>query len=187
MEELETFIKQTIKIEAETLQQIVNKFENRELKKGKHFLKHGQVCNHYVFVVKGILRIYTVNNGQEINSWVAMENEFFTDLSSMNTQKPTIFYFQALENTQLAIIDGKTMAVLYQTFPQWQEFGRKMWEQKFIKMLDGILSFQRFSSKERYDYLIENTGLLHRVPLKILSSYIGITSTSLSRLRKKNL
>lgn len=184
MKELAEFIKKTVKIDQQSLEKILSCFECRELKKGRCFLKPGQVCNHYLYIKKGLLRIYMLNGEQKITSWISLENEFFTDLQSMLSQTPTRFYFEALENTEIEIIDRKAMDKLFSEFPHWQEFGRKMWEQKFITMLNGILSFQSHSSKDRYNFLLQNTGLLKRVPLKILSSYIGITSTSISRLRK---
>ena len=184
MNELSEYITKIVKIDPSSLDKVLSSFQHRELKKGKCFLRTGQICNHYIFVKKGILRIYLLNGEQEITSWISLENEFFTDLQSMLSQTPTRFYFQALEDTEIEIIDRKAMDKLFSELPQWQEFGRKVWEQKFITMLNGTLSFQSHSSKDRYNFLLQNTGLLKRVPLKILSSYIGITTTSISRLRK---
>ena len=76
------------------------------------------------------------------------------------------------------------MENLYKQFPLWQEFGRQVWEKTFLKLLEGIISFQTMTAEERYLSAMQESELLKRVPLKYLASYLGMTPTSLSRLRK---
>jgi hypothetical protein len=47
------------------------------------------------------------------------------------------------------------------------------------------VSFQTETAKQRYDKAIKNSVLIERVPLKYLSSFLGVTPSSLSRLRKQ--
>jgi hypothetical protein len=76
------------------------------------------------------------------------------------------------------------MEQLYGQFPQWQQLGRQVWETAFLKVIDGIINFQTLTAEERYLRTLQQVGLRQRISLKDLSSYLGITSTSLSRLRK---
>ena len=76
------------------------------------------------------------------------------------------------------------MELLYKQFPAWQQFGRQIWENAFLKVINGILSYQTMTAEERYLHMMKQSALLQRVPLKQLASYLGITQTSLSRLRK---
>lgn len=114
-----------------------------------------------------------------------MENEFFTDLSSLKNKNPSKFNFQAIEDTILLTIKADKMEQLYKQFPKWQQFGRQIWETNFMNLVEGIISFQTLTAEERYLALMKDSEFLQRVPLKHLASFLGITQTSLSRLRKK--
>ena len=82
------------------------------------------------------------------------------------------------------VIDKSQMEVLYKQFPLWQQFGRQVWENAFLKVIHAILGYQTMTAEERYLAMMKQSDLLQKVPLKQLASYLGITQTSLSRLRK---
>jgi CRP-like cAMP-binding protein len=88
MTELASFIQSQIRIAEEDLHQIVAKFSLREVKKGRHLLKQGQIASEYLFIRKGGLRIYSSLHEQEFTGWIAFEGEFFGELHSLKSQKP---------------------------------------------------------------------------------------------------
>jgi hypothetical protein len=56
----------------------------------------------------------------------------------------------------------------------------------FISMQERLFSIQFHSAKQRYEELLENNpGILQRVPLGHIASYLGITQVTLSRIRSK--
>ncbi len=174
-----------ILIDEADLETIVSNFKEVKIVKDKFALKQGNIATHFFFVKSGGLRVYFDHNDQQITSWIALENEFFTDLSSQKAQVPSKFNMQAIEDTILVTIHSDKMEQLYQQFPIWQAFGRLIWEANYRNLLEGVISFQTLSAEERYLSAMTETTLLQRVPLKYLASYLGITQTSLSRLRKK--
>ena len=76
------------------------------------------------------------------------------------------------------------MEELYLQFSVWQEFGRRIWETNFLKLIEGLTSFQTMSAEERYLKAMQESNLIQRVSQKHLASFLGITPTSLSRLEK---
>lgn len=82
------------------------------------------------------------------------------------------------------MISKNEMEELYLRYPEWQRFGRELWEDAFLKVVNGILSYQLLSAEERYKNMMEGSDLLQRVALKDLSTYLGVTPNSLSRIRK---
>ena len=84
----------------------------------------------------------------------------------------------------MLVISAEKMEELYSRFPEWQQFGRLVWEDAIVGMIQGIMRFQSLSAEERYLYEVQS-DFLKRLPLKQLASYLGMTPTSLSRLRKK--
>ncbi len=185
MAELTDFIQSQVAIADEDLRQIVSGFESRLLKKNKHLLRQGQVASEYVFIRRGGLRIYAPLDGREVTGWIALEGEFFGELSSLKTQEPTRFGIQAMEDTEIQCIHHLAMEKLYKAYPAWQEFGRKVWETAFRRVVEGILAHQTLTAEERYAQLLTRSDLVQRVPLKHLASFLGVTPTSLSRLRGK--
>jgi CRP-like cAMP-binding protein len=184
MKELEHFIKSQINITDGDLRIILSKFHERIIGKDRFLIKKGQVVNSYYFIESGGLRIYLDKGDNQITGWLAFQNDFFTELRSLKSGKPSQFNIQAIENTTLQSIEKSQMELLYSQFPTWQQFGRQIWEDAFLKVIQGILNFQTMTAEERYIAMMKQSNLLQRVPLKQLASYLGVTQTSLSRLRK---
>jgi CRP-like cAMP-binding protein len=185
MAELSDFIQSQVAIAEEDLQQVVSHFELRSVKKNKHLLRQGQVASEYIFIRTGGVRIYAAAGGREVTGWIALEGEFFAELGSLKTQQPTRFNIQAMEDTQIQCINHLAMEKLYKACPAWQEFGRKVWETAFTRVVEGIIAHQTLTAEERYTQLLTRSDLVQRVPLKHLASFLGVTPTSLSRLRGK--
>ena len=184
MTELSDFIKSQINIADDALQTILSRFTELTIDKEKHLVRKGQFVTSYYFIKSGGLRIYLDKDDKQITGWLAFENDFFTELSSLKSGQPTLFNIQAIENTTLLMIDKTEMELLYSQFPLWQQFGRQIWEDAFLKVIAGILSYQTMTAEERYTNMMKQSNLLQRVPLNKLASYLGVTQTSLSRLRK---
>ena len=184
MDKLKNHIKSQIQIDDADLEIIISNFKELKIKKDRFALKQGQLVNNYYFVKSGGLRIYFDHNDKQITSWIALENEFFTDLASIKNKSLSKFNFQAIEETVLLTIKADKMEQLYKQFPSWQEFGRKIWENNFLKLVEGVIGFQSFTAEERYLSTMQESEFLQRVPLKHLASFLGVTPSSLSRLRK---
>ncbi len=184
MEEFITFIKTIIGIDDLDLQLVLSKCTERQIPKGKLILKKGQIANQYFFIVAGGVRFFYEANDQENTTWVVFKNEFFTEISSLNPQKPSRFNIEAIEDTELVVIDKKDMDFLYGHIAVWEAFGRKIWEAMSVRMIDQILNFQTLSAEERYLEFMNNSEFMQKVPVKQLAAVLGITPNALSRIRK---
>jgi CRP-like cAMP-binding protein len=184
VEEFITFIKTIVGIDEIDLKLILSKCRERKVAKGKFILKRGQIATQYFFIVSGGVRFFYGDHGDETTTWVVFKNEFFTEISSLNPQKPSRFNLEAIEETELIVIDKKDMDFLYGHIAVWQEFGRKTWEAMSVRMIDQILNFQTLSAEERYIQFMNNPELMQKVPIKQLAKVLGITPNALSRIRK---
>ena len=184
MEKLGEFIKSKIAIDSSGLATILSYFKIRHVKKGQLILKRGQIASQYYFINSGALRFFFGEFEEQLTAWLVFENEFFTEISSLNPQRPTRFNIEAIKDSELIYIDMGDMEKLYKQFPAWQEFGRITWEAMAVRMIDQILNFQTLSAEERYINLITNSKVSRTVPVKQIASYLGITPNALSRIRK---
>lgn len=185
MKEFATFIKSHVDLGQHDLETIQSSFRERLVAKNKFILKQGQIAANYFYIVSGGFRIFYQHDNKQMTAWIALEGTFFTDLSSMKNQAPSRFNVQAIEDSTILMIPKEKMDRLYSKLPQWQEFGRKVWEDAFLNVVEGAIRFQTMTAEERYLSEMKNSEFLQRIPLKELASFLGITPTSLSRLRKK--
>ena len=184
MEEFKLFIRTIICIDDLDLDLVLSRCRERQVPKGKMILRRGQIATHYFFIVSGGLRFFYERSDEENTTWVIFKDEFFTEISSLNPQKPSRFNIEAIEDTKLIVIDKKDMDFLYGHIAVWQEFGRKIWEAMSVRMIDQILNFQTLSAEERYVQFMSSPELIQKVPVKQVASVLGITPNALSRIRR---
>lgn len=184
MEEFINFLKARIWIDDMDLQLVLSRCSERHVPKGKLILRKGQIANQYFFIVSGGVRFFYHLNDEEKTTWVSFKHEFFTEISSLNPQKPSRFNIDTIEDTRLVVIDKKDMDFLYAHVSVWEEFGRKIWEETSVRMIDQIIGFQTLSAEQRYMDFLNNPEFLQKIPVKQLAAILGITPNALSRIRK---
>lgn len=184
MEQFSKFIKSIVSIDDMDLQLVFSKCREKAVVKGKFILKKGQIANQYFFIKSGGVRFFYGEYEQENTSWIVFSNEFFTEISSLNPQKPSRFNIEAVEDSVLIVIDKSDMDFLYRHVPAWQELGRKVWEKMSARMIEQIVSFQTLSAEDRYLEFMNTPELIQKVPVRHLASFLGITPNALSRIRR---
>jgi CRP-like cAMP-binding protein len=184
MNELKTLFKKYIPL-ADT-KNLVNAFDMvQKLKKKDFLLKPNQNCSFLAFVKKGTFRVFFYdNNGIEITVWFSFEGMMVGDLLAFYKESTSIFYIQAVDDCEICIITKTKLEKLYLSNPEYLQFGRKYAEYVSMNVMERMLSFQTQSAEERYLELLANPNYMQKIPLKYLASYLGITDTSLSRIRK---
>ena len=74
---------------------------------------------------------------------------------------------------------------LFHSLPEFREFGRAMLVKGFIAFKLRTLSMINKTAEERYAILLQsNPEIFQHASLKHIASYLGVTDTSLSRIRK---
>lgn len=184
MEEFKKFIKAIVGIDDIDMQLILSKCRERKVAKGKFILRKGQIATQYFYIISGGIRFFYGDYKHENTTWVVFKDEFFTEISSLHPQRPSRFNIEAIEDSELLVIDKSDMDFLYSHIAAWQEFGRKIWEQMAVRMVDQIVSFQTLSAEDRYMEFMNTPELIQKVPVKHLASFLGITPNALSRIRR---
>jgi len=185
MEKLISFIRNKVELPDEQLNSICSKFKHQVIPKNRFVIQKGQIVSHYYFIESGGFIIYAKEHGVQHTRYFAFENEFIADIARIKTHERSQEYIQTLEETSLYLISHEDMEALYVQYPVWQTFGRLVWEESFCNVLKSIHQFQTLTAKERYLELVKRSNLINRVPLKDLSLFLGITPSSLSRIRKE--
>lgn len=75
---------------------------------------------------------------------------------------------------------------MFHSVPEFREFGRAILVKEFVTYKQRTLSMINKSAEERYAQLIQtNKDIFQYAQLKHIASYLGITDTSLSRVRRE--
>ena len=105
---------------------------------------------------------------------------------SFITQTPSNVAIQALEDVTLVLIKHEDLNTLYSKSTFWEKVGRVVAEREYIELQQSSWRNGPLPAKEKYLTLLkENPGVVNRVPLHYIASYIGVTPETLSRIRKK--
>lgn len=158
----------------------------KKLKKGEHLLTEGEYCNFGLFVQKGCIRHYYLNDGVEATGNFFFENGWYADFESFLYGKPSKLNIEALEDCELYLAYKDDFDKLVHQYPVFNNFLREMME-RTIKGLTGKgMSMTLLNPEERYLALIKyRPKVVERVSLKYIASYLGVKPESLSRIRSR--
>ena len=156
------------------------------LKKGEHFVERDKTCRLFAFVADGIMRAYILIEGNENTTCLCSENAFATSTLSFITQMPSSISIQALDSVCLVTLTHAHLSELYSKSSFWETVGRVIAEREFVALQQSGWRNSPIPAKDKYLTLLkENPGIINRIPLHYIASYIGIAPETLSRIRKK--
>lgn len=179
------FIKNYVSLPAENLADIAGRFRSRSLNKNDFLLREGETCRDLVFVQSGCLRLYYIKDDIEISVWFAFEGSSAIEIYSFISEKPSEYFLQAIEDTEILFLPKTILNKLYQEYPGMQEMMRNFWEDVILNLIERFTALQKDSAEKRYLDLLNKPGYLETIPQKYLASFIGVTPTSFSRIRKQ--
>ena len=182
---LKKFISRFVTFSDDELEEVASKFKRKLVKKNEHVLRQGDTCKDFVFVDKGCLRLYYVKDGIEVSVWFAFQPSSAIDVYSFISEKPSDYFLQAIEDSEVLFLPKTELKKMYQSHPKMQEMMRNYWEAVLLDLISRFTALETDSAEKRYLDLINNTDYLATIPQKYLASFIGVTPTSLSRIRKK--
>lgn len=157
----------------------------QKLEKNTCFIDEGAVANYIAYVRSGYLRVHFNKEGDEITRDISSVNSFVTALTSFITKKPSFEIVSTITDCELLLISREDLNYLYQHYNKWQMIGRRVVEEMFVRSQQRIYSLLTKTAEERYMKLFKDKpDMLQNVPLQYIASYLGITSQSLSRLRR---
>jgi CRP/FNR family transcriptional regulator len=182
-------IRRFVNISDDEADMICAKLILKTIKKKEFLLVPGKVCKANYFVSTGLLRLYFINKKElEQITHFGLEGWWVTDFDSFDTQKPSRFYIQALEDTEVMVWTTDIQAELTQAIPQLETYFRKILQRAYAASQRRIEFMHNNSDEERYrNFSTWFPGFVQRVPQYMLASYLGFTPQFLSKIRAKKL
>jgi CRP-like cAMP-binding protein len=188
LEQIKTYIDQIATISKLDWDFFKSKLQRRVIPKKTIFLKINEIENHISFIESGVVRLFLPkeNPEKETTFGFSFKNQFVSAYDSFLTQKPSLYQLQALTEISILSISYKDLQEVYQTTQIGNLIGRLTAERLFLIKSKREQNLLNLTAEERYLNLFkERPELIKVIPLKYISSYIGVTAQALSRIRKR--
>lgn len=157
------------------------------LEKGEFFLKENQIANEYLIMESGLIRSFVHDfDNKDITTNFFTTNDIVIEVSSLFQRIPSQENIQALTDCVCWKIDFEDFQKLFHTLEGFSEWGRAWMSQSLFEFKRRSVSMITSSATDRYNDLLKNNAdVLKYAPLKHIATYLGITDSSLSRIRKE--
>lgn len=179
-------IKRSLSVPDMTAQKIALHFERFRLTKNDFLLKAGHVCDEYLFLENGLIRAYTYNSkGMEVTTNFYGQDSIAMDIASYITRNPSKENLQAITDC----VGWKSHYHIFQTLtqhiPELHDLYKATLTNELIDMKEHARKMANLTAEEKYEYLLNSKQeIIRNASIKHISSYLGITDTSLSRIRR---
>lgn len=171
----------------EELEEIFQAHEKVVFQKGDFILEEGKIANEYYILEKGLVRSFVNDfNGNDVTTHFFVENEIIIEVSSLFQRIPTLENIACITDCECWRFNFETFQELYFKIPNLSEWGRAWMSQQLFAYKQRSVEIFTLSATKRYLNLLEQKPqVVQFTPLKQIASYLGVTDTSLSRIRKE--
>ena len=170
----------------EDLETILSLYQRIEFAKNDFMISEGTTANFYYFMESGYARSYVLDlEGNDIST------KFFSSTDIVIDWHSYFLKTKCRENIQ-AITPCIAWKISFENFMKlfnieaFREIGRTRLVNNYFELKNHSVSVIADPAKERYLNLLKTKpNIIQNVPLKQIATYLGITDTSLSRIRKE--
>ncbi len=156
------------------------------LRAGEFVQRGGEVARHAAFVASGCLRSYVIDaKGKEHIVQFAPETWWLADATSLSTQVPSQYFYDAIEDSEVLLIEPAGQDRLVAEVPGYAAAFRKGLQRHAAAKDQRIVLSLSATAEERYlNFLATYPTIATRVPQFMLASYLGVSPETVSRVRK---
>ena len=167
--------------------QIKNYLTPKKLRKKQYLLQEGDVCKTIAFIEKGALKAYSVDdNGNEHIIQFGLEGWTISDLYSFLTGEPSTYNIDAIEDSELVLINKSAHEELLLKVPKYETYTRLNITGAYLAMQKRLTSIIGSPVEERYaNFTALYPNIVQRVPQHMIASYMGLSPETLSRIRRR--
>jgi CRP-like cAMP-binding protein len=186
MERFIEFILQFGNLNKQQIDLVSSKATILAIGKDGFYWEAGKTVKLIGFLTEGVLRVYYYSNtGEEHTRYFIDENHLILDGPSFEGTYEPSEYSQAITECKLIVFSKKDWNEISETIVGWDTIIQKISARQHNEKLKRRSELVSQDATTRYLEFIEKfPSLTNRVPLSYIASYLGITQSSLSRIRK---
>jgi CRP-like cAMP-binding protein len=180
-------IEKVSKISDDDFEKFVALFKPFTVKRNEYFYRAGDIPRYSPFIVKGCMRKYFINEeGEEQIVFFAEEGWFACEIQCMRTGTKTEMYLQALEDCEILGITIENADWGLNNIPAYKRWFDVTYPLTHSRIIQEATRLKNDTPESMYLRLLKNRpSLILRVPQHYIASYLGITTETISRIKKK--
>jgi CRP-like cAMP-binding protein len=157
-----------------------------ELKSNEKLLQPGEIAKHIYFIHEGLIRSYIVTEkGEEFSKSIISSNNFFSPITSLVTNNPSIQYVESLTNCIISKAKYSDLEALHFKHRDLEHFYRKQMEWLYVYYERSEIERATQDASQRYLNLRKRIPEIDNlIPQYKIATHLGITNVQLSRIRK---
>lgn len=157
----------------------------KPIDKNVHYSEEGQYTKEIGFVINGVLRLYYLNEkGAEWNKHFITPSDFFA--ASIDPDQKSVTNIQALTKVEYLSIPYHQFNALSEKYRQLGTFMQKLTNQYLASKQEREIILLSEDATQKYLKFREKfPDLEQKIPHYHIASYLGVTPTQLSRVRRK--
>lgn len=158
-----------------------------DVKKGTTLLQAGDVVEDIYYIYEGCLRTFHIDKqGKEYTLQFALKDSWITDFTAFFSASEAISNIETLQNAIIYKLSAKDKVKLVDKVPQIQSYINKNLESAFSNIQKRVLANLSQTASEQYiNFITTYPDIERNVKNYHIASYLGITTESLSRIRKE--
>lgn len=186
MERFIEYVLQFGNLNKQQIDLIISKATVLELHKDDYYWEAGKIVRQIGFLTNGLLRVFYYNNkGEEITRYFIEENHLILSGNSIDEMYTPSEYLSAITDCTLIVFSKRDWKEISETIIGWDTILQKITTKYHKEKIARRSELVSQDATTRYlDFIEKFPTLANRVPLSYIASYLGITQSSLSRIRK---
>lgn len=186
---MDTFIEYVLQfgnLNKQQIDLIKSKATKIELHKDEYYWEAGKTVKQIGFLTNGVIRVFYYNNkGEEITRYFIDENHLILSGNTVDEVYTPSEYLSATTDCKLVVFSKQDWKDLSDTIIGWSSIIQKIITKHHTEKITRRSELVSQEGTERYlDFIKKFPTLVNRVPLSYIASYLGVTQSSLSRIRK---
>jgi CRP-like cAMP-binding protein len=186
MEKFIEYVLQFGNLNKQQIDLIKSKAGEIELRKDDFYWEAGKTVKQIGFLTDGIIRVFYYNNkGEEITRYFIDENHLILSGNTIDEDYTPSEYLSAITGCKMVVLSKPDWKEIAETIIGWDTIIQKITARHHREKIERRGGLVSQDATTRYlDFIEKFPALVNRVPLSFIASYLGITQSSLSRIRK---
>ena len=171
-------------ISDETMKELESLVVKCNYPKRYQLIKENIFCRYAYFIEKGMTRSFWLVDGEEITTSFSCEGGIVFSMDELYYNKMSEEFVETLEDVVVYRISLDKLRRLFETNIELANWGRIIHQDEYRRLHRSHKERLTLSAKERYEEFRQQFPQVNqRAQLGYIASYLGITLSTLSRLR----